>query len=222
MPRRRSGIFITLEGPDGSGKTTQFRRLAEAIRAAGYAVVTTREPGGVPLAETLRELLLKPGSTAPVAAAELLLFLAARAQHVAELIQPALSKKQVVLCERFSDSTLAYQVGGRKLSASLVQAADRLATGGLKPDLTLLFDVRPEVGLKRAFAAKSGHDRMEKEALPFQRRVRRAYLQLAKKEPGRIRVFDSEDSLEHVSAQAWTWVKRRLQKQKGLSRRATA
>jgi dTMP kinase len=216
MAARKRGIFITLEGPDGSGKSTQIKLLAKHLRSSGFQVVLTREPGGGSkdsLAENIRHLLLTPGKSVPNPQTELFLFLAARAQHVQEFIRPALSRGNVVLCERFSDATLAYQTGGRKLPAKFVNSADAFARQGLKPDLTLLFDIRPEQGLRRAFQAKAGHDRMENEPHTFHEGVRRVYQQLARKEPKRFRVISAEVSLNEASRQVWkivkAWLRRR-------------
>jgi dTMP kinase len=216
MALLKRGLFITLEGPDGSGKSTQIKALAQRLQRAGYPVVLTREPGGGPkdsLAEKIRSLLLTPGKSAPNPQTELLLFLAARAQHVHEFIHPALKQGKLVLCERFSDATLAYQVGGRKLPETLVRAADAFACQGVKPDLTLLLEVEPREGLKRAFRAKAGHDRLETESLVFHRRVLDAYRRLARREPRRVKVIAAQGGPSAVSAQVWAvvaaWLRRR-------------
>jgi dTMP kinase len=217
MAAAKRGLFITLEGPDGSGKSTQIKVLAKRLQAFGFHILVTREPGGGSkdsLAEKIRGLLLTPGKSAPNPQTELLLFLAARAQHVHECIQPALEKNMLVLCERFSDATLAYQVGGRKLPEPFVRTADAFARQGVQPQLTLLFDVRPEQGLKRAFQAKAGHDRMESESQAFYRGVRRVYLQLARQEPGRIKVIPAQETPEQVSERVWNEVQACL-KQRG-------
>lgn len=209
MAASRKGLFITLEGPDGSGKSTQIKLLAKRLQSSGFQVVLTREPGGGAkdsLAEKIRHLLLTPGKSEPNPQTELFLFLAARAQHVEEFIRPALKAGHLVLCERFSDATLAYQIGGRKLPAAFVQTADAFARQGIKPDLTLLFELKPEQGLKRAFQAKAGHDRMEAESLAFHRGVGRVYQQLAKKEPKRIRVIPANVAPEQVSEKVWNEV----------------
>ncbi|MDN5344116.1 MAG: dTMP kinase [Clostridia bacterium] len=194
-----SGLFITIEGPDGSGKTTQMERLEVFLRRQGLAVECTREPGGTPLAEAIRRLLLVPHYGPVDARAEILLYAAARAQHVAERIRPALAAGKIVLCDRFSDSTLAYQGYGRGLGAELVHQVNDLATGGLEPDLTLLIDVPVEVGLarRRGLAA----DRMEQEELAFHQRVRQGYLELSRREPGRVRRVDGTGTPDAVWAQ---------------------
>lgn len=210
MAAKKRGFFITLEGPDGSGKSTQFQWLSQNLKRAGLQVTETREPGGDPLSEKIRSLLLSTAETPPTAEAELLLFLAARAQHVRDVIRPALEKNRIVLCERFSDSTYAYQVGGRGLAADFVIAADRFATRGLKPDLTLLFALPAQEGLLRAFRAKQAHDRMESEGLTFQARVAAAYRKIARQEPRRIRTIAADRPVEDVARTVWDEVRKRL------------
>ncbi|NTV52062.1 MAG: dTMP kinase [Candidatus Firestonebacteria bacterium] len=216
MALLKRGLFITLEGPDGSGKSTQIKALAKQLQKSGYRVLLTREPGGGPkysLAEKIRSLLLTPGKSVPNPQTELLLFLAARAQHVQDFIRPALQQGKVVLCERFSDATLAYQVGGRKLPSAFVLAADAFARQGVKPDLTLFLELEPKTGLRRAFKAKAGHDRLETESLGFHRNVFRMYRLLARREPRRIRVISAEGASAQVSEQIWncvsTWLARK-------------
>jgi len=213
MSLRKKGVFITFEGPDGSGKSTQMRLLARKLAAQGVKNLTTREPGGGrknSLPEKIRELLLRPGQTRVTAGTELFLFLAARAQHVHDLILPQLRAGRVVLCERFSDATFAYQVGGRRLPARFVAEANRLATGGLKPNLTLLLDLPAEAGLKRAARTRPGLDRIESESLAFHRGVRRAYLRLARSEPRRFRVVAAGAPPEKVAASIWRAVAPRV------------
>ena len=219
MALLKRGLFITLEGPDGSGKSTQIKALARQLEKSGYQVLLTREPGGGPkdsLAEKIRGLLLTPGKSAPNPQAELLLFLAARAQHVEEFILPALQQGKVVLCERFSDATLAYQVGGRKLPEALVRSADAFACQGVKPDLTLLLELEPKEGLHRAFRAKSGHDRLETESLAFHQNVFRKYRQLARQEPRRMRVVSAHGEPAQVSEQVWNAVSAWLRQRGGV------
>jgi dTMP kinase len=212
MADKKRGFFITLEGPDGSGKSTQFRILAEKLKQSLREVTETREPGGNPLSEKIRSLLLSTSDTPPAPEAELLLFLAARAQHVRDVIRPALQRNHIVLCERFSDSTYAYQVGGRKLPAAVVSSCDRFATHGLKPDLTLLFLLPPAQGLQRAYQAKQGHDRMESESLAFQKRVYAAYRRIAAREPRRVEIIPANRPQETVAADVWFRVLARLKK----------
>ncbi len=178
------GLFVSFEGPEGAGKTTQARRLADHLQTEGYEVVLTREPGGTPLAEAIRELVLSQsaateGSMSP--ATEALLFTAARSDHVERLIRPALAEGQVVICDRFTGSTLAYQGGGRGLDAGALAAAQLLATDGLSPDLTLLLDLPVREGLARRFADRDGDapNRLDAESEAFHERVRGMYLHLA-------------------------------------------
>lgn len=189
------GLFLTIEGPEGAGKTTQGHRLAEWLRARGLSVTLTREPGGDPLAEGVRALLQNP-ELALAPRAELLLFLAARAQHVAHVVRPALDEGRIVLCDRFSDSTVAYQSYGSGLPLEDVRALNAFATGGLQPDLTLLLDVDVSVGLQR----QGEWARMELRGQEFHRRVRRGFLDLAKENPARIRVLDASRPAEEVLA----------------------
>jgi dTMP kinase len=192
-------LFITFEGIDGSGKSTQARLLAGALGGLGWDVLLTREPGGSPGAEEIRALVLTgdPGRWSPEA--ELLLFNAARQDHVARVIRPALDAGRVVICDRFADSTRVYQGAA---SPALRQAADYLQTHliGLEPDLTLLIDMDPDVALRRGLARHSGEDRFEDKGLAFQRRQRAAYLGLARAEPARFRVIDGGRAEAAVAA----------------------
>lgn len=192
-----SGLFITLEGPEGAGKSTNREYLAERLRERGLDVVLTREPGGTPLAERIRELLLAPSDEAMAADTELLLVFAARAQHLAEVIRPALARGAVVLCDRFTDATYAYQGGGRGLSQERIATLETFVQGALRPDLTLVFDLPVEVGLARA-AARGRLDRFEQEGKAFFEAVRQAYLQRAGREPQRYRLLDAAQPLEAV------------------------
>lgn len=197
-----AGRFITFEGVEGSGKTTQIRLAGEFLRARGLAVVTTQEPGGTPLGERIREILLNSGGVDISGEAELLLFAAARAQHADTVIRPALEQGRVVLCDRFSDATIAYQAYGRGLPLEPVRGICRFASRGLVPHLTLLFDLPVEAGLERAFrriADREGglrEDRFEREHLDFHRRIREGYLAIARQEPGRVRVLDASQGIE--------------------------
>jgi dTMP kinase len=193
------GKFITLEGPEGAGKTVLARRLAEALEQRGHTVRLTREPGGTPLGERVRALLLErsSGDLAIDARADALLFNAARAQLVAEVIRPALEAGEVVLCARFADSTLAYQGYGAGLPVDQLRAIADVATGGLVPDLTVLLDVDPEVGLRRK--GPGARNRFEASFdLDFHRRVRGGFLELARQEPERWRVVDSTRHVDRV------------------------
>ena len=197
----RAAMFITFEGIEGSGKTTQLRRLAEAWQAQGRGVVATKEPGGTPVADRIRSILLDSAHVIdPVA--ETFLFAASRRQHVMELIRPAMTRGDEVLCDRFTDATLAYQGFGRLLPLDALRSLNDWATGGLKPDLTLLFDLPEEAGLTRArrrnAGATSDEGRFEAEDLRFHRRVREGYLALAIAEPGRFAVVNAEGTEEEV------------------------
>jgi dTMP kinase len=194
-------LFITFEGIEGCGKTTQVALLADRLRRQGLEVVTTREPGGCPIADAVRGILLHPGNTALVPRAELLLYAAARAQHVAEVIRPALQRGEIVLCDRYLDATVAYQGFGRGLDLALIDELNLVAADGLFPDLTLLFDLPPEEGLSRATrrnaTATVSEDRFERESLAFHRRVREGYLHLARTH-ARFRLVDATGSIEEV------------------------
>ncbi|BAP46290.1 dTMP kinase [Pseudomonas sp. LJDD11] len=194
-----TGLFITLEGPEGAGKSTNRDFLAEQLRARGVDVVLTREPGGTPLAERIREILLAPSDEVMHADAELLLVFAARAQHLAEVIRPALDRGAVVLCDRFTDATYAYQGGGRGLSQERIATLEQFVQGSLRPDLTLVFDLPVEIGLSRA-AARGRLDRFEQEGRDFFEAVRGAYLQRAAAAPERYQLIDAAQPLAEVQA----------------------
>lgn len=195
-----SGLFITLEGPEGAGKSTNRDYLAERLESAGCEVLLTREPGGTPLAERIRELLLEPSSEPMAADTELLLVFAARAQHLAQAIRPALAAGKVVLCDRFTDATYAYQGGGRGLSLERIALLENFVQGSLRPDLTLVFDLPVEIGLARA-AARGRLDRFEQEAQGFFEAVRQTYLARARLAPQRYRLLDAAQPLRAVQAQ---------------------
>lgn len=201
-----AGIFITLEGGEGSGKTTQAVRLCRLLTAQGYEVLRTREPGGTPVAEQLRRILLE-GSAEPLAPeTETLLILAARRQHVAQVIQPALKRGTLVVCDRFSDSTMAYQGYGRGLDLTLLRALNRWAAGKLAPHLTLLFDVPTPTGLGRRQGQPATQNRLDRETERFHSRVRAGFLALARREPRRIKVVDAQQSPDSVAATVRTLV----------------
>ncbi|WCR43554.1 dTMP kinase [Stutzerimonas stutzeri] len=191
------GLFVTLEGPEGAGKSTNREYLADRLRARGLDVVLTREPGGTPLAERIRDLLLTPADEPMAIDTELLLVFAARAQHLAQVIRPALARGAVVLCDRFTDATYAYQGGGRGLPLERIEQLETFVQGDLRPDLTLIFDLPVEVGLARA-AARGRLDRFEQEGMCFFEAVRSAYLQRAEAAPSRYRVLDAGQPLSAV------------------------
>lgn len=190
------GTFITLEGADGCGKSTQVALLAAAIQAAGREVVRLREPGGTSISEKIRALVLDPDNAEMASECELLLFEASRAQLVRQVIEPALARGAVVLCDRFYDSTYAYQAAGRALDARVISQANALGSCGVTPDLTLVLDMDTKDALARA--TRGGADRLEAEGVAFQERVRQGYLDLAAAESGRVRVVDAAGSAEEV------------------------
>jgi len=204
------GRFITFEGPEGSGKSTQLRLLGERLRKAGRDVLETQEPGGTPIGIQIRHVLLDAKNRELCPTAELLLMFASRAQNVDELILPALSTGRTVLSDRFTDSTLVYQGVGRGLGADLVYELDRIACRGLVPDLTLIFDIDAETGLARARSrnarTEDSETRIEELDVGFHRRVREAYRQLAADEPKRIRLIDGSQTREAVAEQVWSAV----------------
>lgn len=202
--------FITFEGIEGCGKTTQIRLLASALTEAGNRVTLTREPGGCPIADKIRAILLDADNSAMTPSAELLLYAAARAQHVSEVITPALERGDIVLCDRFTDATLAYQGYGRGLDRKTVLLLNGLATAGRRPDLTILLDCPVETGLKRALdriaaasRADSGSEREERfelESRQFHQRVRDGYLALAAEAPHRFLIVNADGSREEIAA----------------------
>ncbi len=199
-------MFITLEGGEGVGKTTQQALLAERLQQEGYTCVCTREPGGTALGKALRELLLHGDPLTPLA--ELLLYAADRAEHVNKVIAPALAAGQVVICDRYTDSTLAYQGYGRGLNLEQIRQLNHLATGGLQPHLTLWLDLAPEVGLARSRLG----DKLEQEHLEFHRRVYRGFQALAAAEPQRIVRIDGEGSPAEVATRIWAAIRPHLPK----------
>jgi dTMP kinase len=196
----RRGLFLTFEGPDGSGKSTQMRLLAKKLAAMGYRVVETVEPGGTRIGEQIRRILLEPEYREMCARTELLLYFAARAQNVEERIEPALREGRIVLSDRYTDSTMAYQGFARALGAEVVEQLHRIACGGLQPHLTLCYDIDVETGLARA--RRRGMNRMDDQALEFHRRVREAYHEIARREP-RIRLIDGAQPIEKVFEATW-------------------
>ena len=193
-----SGRFISFEGIDGAGKSTNLAAAADYLRACGEAVLVTREPGGTPIAEAIRSVLLNPTAEALDARAELLLMFAARAQHLAIVIRPALAQGNWVLCDRFTDATFAYQGAGRGLPQSWIQAVADIVHPDLSPDMTLFYDLAPRAAAVRQAGREP--DRIEQETAAFFERVRAAYLARASDEPGRLQVLDASQSLEAVLA----------------------
>ncbi len=216
------GRFITFEGLDGSGKSTQLSKLAEVLRRQGLAVVVTREPGGTPSGEKIRKMLLDSSSESVSPMAELALMFAARAQHITEVIQPALAAGSIVLCDRFTDSTEAYQGGGRKLGSQPVLMLHRVLCGDLQPDLTILMDSDVAASVERArrrnkaHSAKDGRgknndeNRFEQESRAFFGRVRSAYMAIAAREPLRVAVVDARGTAQQTHAQIVEVVRRKL------------
>jgi len=195
MNSRSPGIFVTLEGPEGAGKTTQLKLLSKHLDALGHKHIVTRDPGGTPLGKQIRRILLNP-ETPVCPITELLLYEADRAQHIAEVIMPALQDGTLVLCDRYTDSTLAYQGYGRQLDFALINQLNQIATSGLTPDLTILFDIDSSAGLGRLHP--SGHDRLEREALEFHHKVREGYLKMSADEPERWRILDASKAMSVV------------------------
>jgi len=195
-----TGKFITVEGIEGVGKSTNITFIHRTLQATGHDVVLTREPGGTPLGEAIRTLLLDPRYTGMDPVCELQLMFAARAEHLARLIRPALGQGQWVLCDRFTDATYAYQGGGRGIDTRVIARLEELVQGDFRPDLTLLLDVPVEIGLARA-SDRSAPDRFEQEKVDFFERVRRAYLDMARSAPDRYRVIDAAPSLDQVQRQ---------------------
>ena len=193
--RAYPGTFLTLEGPEGAGKTTQVQLLSSKLEALGIPHLITRDPGGTPLGKQIRRILLAPGgSVSPMA--ELLLYQADRAQHVHELIMPALMEGKLVICDRYTDSTIAYQGFGRGIDMKIITELNNISTQGLKPELTILFDLESEKGLGRLHPG--GHDRLEREAIEFHHKVRNGYLSLVQEEPKRFAVIDATKALSAV------------------------
>jgi dTMP kinase len=197
------GVFITFEGIEGSGKSTQIAQLENYLTAHAKAVTLTREPGGTEIGDQVRKILLDPANKALAPRAELLLYAAARDQHLEELVRPELAAGKIVLCDRFSDATLAYQGYGRGLDREMIQALDRIVTAGMRPDLTVLLDLDAAAGLARARGRNSSNGleteaRFENEDLAFHERVRQGYLALARQEPGRFRVVDASPTPDTI------------------------
>ncbi len=199
MNKTGRGMFISFEGVEGAGKSTHVRMAANALEAEGYEVVMTAEPGGTPISQCIRDVLLDTKHQAMEPVTELLLYAAARRQHLQELILPALEAGKVVITDRFSDSTAAYQGAGRGLDMRLIEELDRIVTGGLRPELTVLLDMAVELGLERNRGAGK-RDRLELEDVEFHMRVREGFLAIAKAEPDRVKLIDAGRSKQEVQA----------------------
>jgi dTMP kinase len=204
------GFFITFEGGEGAGKSTQARRLAERLRASGRVVTLTREPGGSPGAEAIRDLLVRGDAERWSPISETLLMYAARRDHIERTITPALARGEVVVCDRFLDSTRAYQGAGGGAPHELIAALEGAVVGDMKPDLTLVFDLPVDVGLARAAARGEGEARFESKGRDFHERLRAAYLAIAEAEPGRCVLIDADGDLDAVEARVWAAVEARL------------
>jgi len=210
-----TGTFITFEGIEGSGKSTQIALLANYLSARGIRNVLTREPGGTLIGDQVRKILLDPANRSLDPTAELLLYAASRAQHLHEIILPALTNGMTVLCDRFSDATLAYQGYGRRLDIEMIRSLDRIVTTGMRPDLTILFDIEATMGIERARGRNNSlgleaEARFENEELVFHDRVRQGYLKLVVQEPDRIRIVDASGTSEAVQEQVRKIVDERL------------
>ena len=210
-----TGTFITFEGIEGSGKSTQIALLANYLSSRGIRYVLTREPGGTLIGDQVRKILLDPANRSLDPTAELLLYAASRAQHLREIILPALANGMTVLCDRFSDATLAYQGYGRRLDIEMIRSLDRIVTTGMRPDLTILFDIEATMGIERARGRNNSlgleaEARFENEELVFHDRVRQGYLKLVVQEPDRIRIVDASGTSEAVQEQVRKIVDERL------------
>lgn len=200
----KSNLFITFEGPEGAGKTTIIQMIAERLAEKNIDVLATREPGGIEIAEKIRTIILNPAHTAMDERTEALLYAAARSQHYFEKVQPALDAGQLVICDRFIDSSLAYQGYARGIGVDEVLSINEFAIGKKLPDVTILFDLPPEVGLARIHATdKREVNRLDVESLPFHQKVREGYLQLVDRYPERIRVVNADQHIEHVVEDVW-------------------
>jgi dTMP kinase len=207
----KRGLFITFEGPDGSGKSTQARMLAQRLRGEGRPVLESVEPGGTPIGQQIRRILLDPANQELTATAELLLMFAARTQNVEQWILPALAQGKIVISDRFTDSSVAYQGAGRGLGWETVLELDRIACHGSVPDLTLCIDIDSETGLSRAQSRASAsaavpETRLEEQAIAFHHKVREAYHELARREPQRFHLIDGRGTPEAIAAKVWEQV----------------
>ena len=210
-----TGKFITFEGPDGAGKTTQMKRLGEKLTGEGIAVSYTREPGGTRISEEIRKLLLNPSNKEIISRTEALLYAAARAQHVEEFIRPKVGDGKFVLCDRFTDSTIAYQGYGRGIDLGFLEELNKMATAGVVPDMTFILDIDPGQGInriseKRALATGVGKDRIELEDLAFHTRVRTGFLELAQRDQVRCNVIDAAKERDEIHSEIYRLVQEEL------------
>ncbi|HKA17118.1 MAG TPA: dTMP kinase [Blastocatellia bacterium] len=207
------GLFITLEGIDGCGKSTQREMLAEQLKRRGFEIVVTREPGGSVIGEGIRQLLVSDASVHLASTTELLLYVAARAQHVAELIRPSVDAGRIVISDRYTDSTVAFQGYGRGLDLDVIERLNRFATGGLKPDLTIVFDLDPNTARSRSGSRPVGGllGAFDEQHADFHARMRAGYLRMAQNEPSRIRVVDASGSADETHAQVMSVVLKKIE-----------
>ncbi|MHB8063314.1 MAG: dTMP kinase [Ruminiclostridium sp.] len=196
----QNGIFITFEGTDGSGKTTQIMLMEKYMREKGYEVVLSREPGGTKVSELIRDLVLDPENTEIVPLTEMILYAASRAQHVAQVIKPAIEAGKIVICDRYVDSSYAYQGGGRGVDLKMIADVNRVAIDGMSPDITFFLDIDPEIAIKRRIDA-TGADRIEKEKMDFHRRVYDGYRKMALLFPDRIKTINADKSINEISSE---------------------
>lgn len=217
------GLFITLEGIDGCGKSTQREMLAEKLKSRGFEIVVTREPGGTVIGEGIRQLLVSDASVHIAPTTELLLYVAARAQHVAELIRPSVDAGRIVISDRYTDSTVAFQGYGRGLDLDVIESLNRFATTGLKPDLTIVFDLDPNTARSRSVSRPVGGllGAFDEQHADFHERMRAGYLKMAKNDPSRIRVVDASGSADETHGQVMSVVLEKIEEfaQKAEGRR---
>lgn len=208
----KSNLFITFEGPEGAGKTTILNRIAERLREQNIDVLATREPGGIEIAEKIREVILNPANTAMDERTEALLYAAARSQHFFEKVEPAMKQGKLVLCDRFIDSSLAYQGYARGIGMDEVLSINEFAIGKHMPNLTILFDLNPAVGLARIHAHNERElNRLDVESLSFHEKVRKGYHEVVKRYPDRIKVVNADQSVEKVVEDVWHLVSKSLE-----------
>ncbi|OQY10205.1 MAG: dTMP kinase [Fusobacteriia bacterium 4572_132] len=211
---KKNGMFITFEGVEGSGKTTQIKLLKKKLESEGYKILLTREPGGTIISEKIREILLDPENNEMASLTELLLYYASRSQHLYEKIKIAKNKGEIVLCDRFSDSTLAYQGYGRGLDKEIIKQLTKIVEQGNSPDLTILIDIDPEIGLVRAKKVSENEegDRLEQEKMGFHKKVWNGYREIAKENQKRVVIIDGNMSIEELGNKIKKEVKQRLEK----------